>query len=288
MKKVLIIGCNGMAGHLIFNYFKSINKFNVFGIARNIESTSSLFNLDVNDLKALEQIVVDNNFDYIINCVAILNKDAEDNPEKAIWYNSFFPYFLERITKNTSTKCVFISSDCVFSGQKGGYVENDIKDGSGFYAQSKGLGEVINNKDVTIRTSIIGPELNNKGIGLLNWFLNQPNDVVLKGHAKSYWTGLTTLELAKAIVQIINQNIVGLVHVVPNEKTTKFNLLSFFNQVFKNKELQVIEDNNFKVDRSLQTNRSDFNYSAPNYLEMTKELKDWMELNRTLYNHYSF
>ena len=288
MKKVLIIGCNGMAGHLIFNYFKSLNKFNVFGIARNIESSDSVFNLDVNDLNTLEQIIVENRFDYIINCVAVLNRDAEDNPEKAIWYNSFFPYFLESITKKTNIKCIFISSDCVFSGAKGNYLENDFKDGTGFYAQSKGLGEVVNKKDVTIRTSIIGPELNNKGIGLLNWFLSQPNDVILKGHTKSFWTGLTTLELAKAINQIINQNIVGLVHIIPNKKTTKFNLISFFNQVFKDNKINIIEDDDFKSDRSLQTIRSDFDYSAPNYLEMTKELKNWMEINRKLYSHYSF
>lgn len=288
MKKVLVIGCNGMAGHLIFNYFKSLDKFNVYGVARNIESTNSIFNLDVNNLDELKKIVVENNFDYIINCVAILNREAENNPEKAIWYNSFFPYFLESITRESKTKCIFISSDCVFSGAKGNYVENDLKDGIGFYAQSKSLGEVINNKDVTIRTSIIGPELNNKGIGLLNWFLNQPNDVILKGHTKSFWTGLTTLELAKAINQIINQNIVGLVHIIPNKKTTKFNLISFFNQVFKDNKINIIEDDDFKSDRSLQTIRSDFDYSAPNYLEMTKELKNWMEINRKLYSHYSF
>ena len=118
--------------------------------------------------------------------------------------------------------------------------------------------------------------------------MNQPNDVILKGHTKSFWTGLTTLELAKAINQIINQNIVGLVHIIPNKKTTKFNLISFFNQVFKDNKINIIEDDDFKSDRSLQTIRSDFDYSAPNYLEMTKELKNWMEINRKLYSHYSF
>lgn len=288
MKKVLIIGANGMAGHVIFNYFKSLNQFQVFGIARNIESSDCLFNLDISDTKSMQNIIEANNFDCIINCIGILNKDAEDNPSKAIWYNSFFPHFLEEITKNTSTRLIHISTDCVFSGNKGNYTENDFKDGIGFYAQSKALGEVLNGKDTTIRTSIIGPELKSNGIGLLNWFLSQPEKGVLKGYTKAFWTGLTTLELAKVIHQVIQQNITGLIQITPKEKISKYNLLLLFNQVFRNDEVTIVEDNQYEIDKSLISIRTDFIYTVPTYFEMLQAQKDWMLAYPKLYGHYTF
>ena len=100
MKKILVIGIKGMAGHVIFNKFKDEYGFAVYGIARNIEPSENTFNLDVSNTNALEQIIAENKFDVIVNCIGILNKDAENNPDKAIWFNSYFPHYLEKITKN--------------------------------------------------------------------------------------------------------------------------------------------------------------------------------------------
>jgi dTDP-4-dehydrorhamnose reductase len=287
MKKILVIGSKGMAGHAVFSYFKSKHIYEVYGMARNVENNRFTFNLDISQTKSLENIVVENKFDIIVNCIGILNKDAEQNPEKAIWFNSYFPHFLESITKNSKTRIIHISTDCVFSGDKGNYTEHDLKDGKGFYAQSKALGELINEKDTTIRTSIIGPELSSNGIGLLNWFLNQPDQTSLKGFSNAFWTGLTTLELAKVIEQIAEQHCTGLIQVVPKDKINKFNLITLFNKVFRNDILRIDKDENYKVDKSLKSIRRDFNYEVPSYEKMLLDQKEWMLANSDLYKHYS-
>src|SRR5690606_28762306 len=113
MKKILVIGIKGMAGHVIYNYLHKNENYDVFGIARNIVENEKEFSLDISDTIKLKKIIVDSQFDFVINCIGILNKDAEDHPSKAIWFNSYFPHFLEEITKESETKVIHISTDCV-------------------------------------------------------------------------------------------------------------------------------------------------------------------------------
>ena len=277
MKKILVIGIKGMAGHVIFNKFKDEYGFAVYGIARNIEPSENTFNLDVNNTDVLGQIITEHKFDVIVNCIGILNKDAEDNPDKAIWFNSFFPHYLEKITKNTTTKVIHISTDCVFSGKKGNYTEEDFKDGVGFYAQSKALGEIVNDKDLTIRTSIIGPELNENGIGLFHWFMSQPDDSQLKGYSQAFWSGITTIELAKVVKWAIEENVVGLKQIAPHHKINKFDLLQLFNEIFRENKLTIIEDDHYKVDKSLLSIVTKYTYNVPEYREMLIEMKEWIK-----------
>ena len=277
MKKILVIGIKGMAGHVIFNKFKDEYGFVAYGIARNIEPSENTFNLDVNNTDVLGQIVTEHKFDVIVNCIGILNKDAEDNPDKAIWFNSFFPHYLEKITKNTATKVIHISTDCVFSGNKGNYTEEDFKDGVGFYAQSKALGEIVNDKDLTIRTSIIGPELNENGIGLFHWFMSQPDDSQLKGYSQAFWSGITTIELAKVVKWAIEENVVGLKQIAPHHKINKFDLLQLFNEIFRENKLTIIEDDHYKVDKSLLSIVTKYTYNVPEYREMLIEMKEWIK-----------
>ena len=104
MKKILVIGVKGMAGHVVFTSLPKLGDYDVYGIARNIElQRHRVFNLDVSNTEELKKII-DLQFDVIINCIGILNKDAEDNPHKAIWFNSYFPHFLESLTKDTTPK----------------------------------------------------------------------------------------------------------------------------------------------------------------------------------------
>ena len=286
MKKILVIGIKGMSGHMIFNYLCESKLFDVYGIARNIPYSENTFNVDVSNAEHLKQVLNDISFDYIVNCIGILNKDAEDNPSKAIWFNSYFPHYLEEVTKKTKTKVIHFSTDCVFSGSRGGYTEDDFKDGKGFYAQSKALGEIINGKDVTIRTSIIGPELNKNGIGLFHWFMSQPISSQLKGYSKAYWTGLTTLELAKVVVQICKQDITGLIQIVPKEKIDKYSLISLFNSMYRDDKMDIQSYDEYAVDKSLITVRTDFEYNVPLYEEMLMEQKEWMEGHKDLYSYY--
>lgn len=281
MKKVLVIGIKGMAGHVLFKSLPQLGNYDLYGIARNFESTDKTFNLDVFNIEELKKII-DSNFDIIINCIGILNKDAEDNPDKAIWFNSYFPHLLESLTKNTKTKVISISTDCVFSGKKGNYTESDVRDGEGFYAISKAMGEIENEKDLTIRTSIIGPELNNNGIGLFHWFMKQKESV--NGYSQAFWSGITTIELAKVIHQAILQDIKGLIIVAGKNKIDKYSLLKLFNKIFKNDSLIVSENSKYKVDKSMQSLRTDFDYSVPSYEKMILEMKQWIDVNNYDYN----
>lgn len=286
MKKILVIGIKGMAGHMIYNYLEETKLFDVYGIARNIPDTKNIFNVDVSNTVQVEKVIQEGTFDYVVNCIGILNEDAEENPSKAIWFNSYFPHFLEEITKNTNTKVIHISTDCVFSGDKGNYTEDDFKDGIGFYAQSKALGEIVNEKDVTIRTSIIGPELNENGIGLFHWFMSQPVTSNLRGYSKAYWSGLTTLELAKVIVQICKQEITGLIQVAPSEKIDKYSLISLFNKIYRDNKIEIQPFDEYTVDKSLISVRTNFDFKVPTYEEMLIEQKEWVESHKELYSYY--
>jgi dTDP-4-dehydrorhamnose reductase len=281
MKKILVIGVKGMAGHVVFKSLPKLGNYEVFGIARNVVQTDSVFNLDVSNTEDLKKII-DLQFDVIINCIGILNKDAEDNPHKAIWFNSYFPHLLEALTKSTKTKVISISTDCVFSGKKGNYTESDLTDGEGFYAMSKAMGEIVNEKDLTIRTSIIGPELNKEGIGLFHWFMSQKDGV--NGYSQAFWSGITTIELAKVIHQAILQDIKGLIIVAGKPKIDKFSLLKLFNTIFRNDALAISENANYKVDKSMYSSRPDFEYQVPSYENMILEMKDWIDKNDYDYN----
>ena len=262
MKKILIIGVKGMAGHVLYNFFIKKSNYDVYGIARNVESTHKIFNLDVSDVVTLKSIINTYDFDVIINAIGILNKDAEDNPSKAIWFNSYFPHFLEEVTKKNKTKIIHISTDCVFSGKDdGGYTEDSFKNGIGYYAQSKALGEIVNDKDLTIRTSIIGPELNINGIGLLHWFLMNPEGSVLNGYSQVFWSGITTLELAKVIEDVIDKNISGL-KIISREKISKLELLTLFNEIYKKGQFKIVNSPDYKSDKSLISIRNDYKYES--------------------------
>ncbi|MGK6342939.1 sugar nucleotide-binding protein [Chryseobacterium sp. DT-3] len=285
MKKMLIIGIKGMAGHLLFNYYDQNDLYDVYGIARNIDSSEKIFNLDVSDTAALKSIITNHKFDYVVNCIGILNKDAEDNPAKAIWFNSYFPHFLEEVTRSTATKIIHISTDCVFSGKdNGGYTEQSFKNGTGFYAQSKALGELDNDKDLTIRTSIIGPEINKNGIGLFHWFMTQPNEATLKGFSNVFWSGITTLELAKVVDDAIKNNVTGLKQIA-REKIDKYNLILLFNRIFRDSAITIESNGDYHSDKSLISIRSDYTYNVPAYETMLDDIKVWLKNHPNNYNY---
>ncbi|WP_445749706.1 SDR family oxidoreductase [Polaribacter sp.] len=286
MKKVVVIGCKGMAGHVIKEFLTSTKKYDVWGIARGVTSKNNLINLDVSDTKKLEEIIIKHSFDVVINCIGLLNKTAEDNPDMAVWFNSYFPQLLASLGKKHQFKLIHISTDCVFSGKEGGYTENSFKNGIGFYAQSKALGEVINTKDLTFRTSIIGPELNRNGIGLFHWFMNQTDEIF--GFTEAYWSGVTTIELAKGIDAAIKQDLTGLYQFVNNSKICKYDLVKQFNTIFKGDKTKITPKSDYKVDKSLINTRKDFNYTVPDFRVMIQDMKKWMLSHKELYAHYDY
>ena len=283
MKKIIVLGSNGMAGHVVTLGLRAeIKKYKVIAVARTKSQVNPDVLMDISDFDKVKNLILHSKADVVINCIGLLNKKAEDNIDQAILLNSYFPHFLESITKNTNTKLIHISTDCVFSGVKGDYLETDFKDGIGFYAQSKSLGEIVNQKDLTIRTSIIGPELKDSGIGLFNWFTNQNGQI--DGYTQAFWSGVTTIELMKAIKSGIEQDLKGLYHLVYLEKISKYNLLQLFAKNFDKKDVNI--NDSYKVDKSLVNTRVDFKYIVSNYQQMIFEMKEWILNNQGLYLHY--
>jgi len=281
--KVLILGANGMAGHVITTGLKADDAYEVISVARNKSVVNPTILMDVSNFDSLEILIKNTKADVIINCIGLLNTTAENNPDQAILVNSYIPHFLEAKTKNTNTKVIHISTDCVFSGEEGGYTEKSFKNGKGFYAQSKALGELDNSKDLTFRTSIVGPEINTNGIGLFHWFANQNGKI--NGYSNAYWTGITTIELFNAIKIAISENLTGLYHLVNDHKISKYSLVEIFNEVF-HKNLSINPYDEYRLDKSLINSRTDFSFKVSSYKEMVLEMKNWIKKNKELYPHY--
>ncbi|WP_078556023.1 SDR family oxidoreductase [Bacillus alkalicellulosilyticus] len=282
--KILVLGATGMAGHVISIYFKELGHEVTAFSRREFPYCNHNFVGDITNFPFLKSVIVNGNYDAVINAIGILNKDAEDNKASAVLVNSYLPHYLCEITKNMKTKVVHMSTDCVFSGKEGGYIETSLRDGETFYDRSKALGEVENNKDLTFRNSIIGPDMNEEGIGLFNWFMKQDGQV--NGFTKAIWTGVTTLTLAKAMNKALEENLTGLYNLVNNSSINKYMLLNLFNKYMKNNELEILPTNNLVLDKSLTNTRNDFSFEVPSYEHMVVEIKEWIQKNKELYPHY--
>ena len=281
-QKVVVLGSQGMAGHIMAEVLDATGKYEVFGVARHKGKYVDAV-LDVTEAKALESYLEDVIPDYVVNCVGALVSQSRDDVPTAILLNSYLPNFLSQLGNTLDYKLVHISTDCVFSGKDGQYTETSFRDGDDNYARTKALGEVINDKDLTIRTSIIGPEIKTNGTGLLDWFFKQQGTV--NGYTQAFWSGVTTLELAKATVAFIEQEITGLYQLCPEQKISKFELLKLFSDVW-NRPLKVTPFDDYKVDKSLVCTRSDFEYPTPEFKKMLLETKQWMEEHPDYYKHY--
>ena len=272
-----------MVGHMVCIYLKE-NGHEVTGYSRRVVPFFDSIKGDVRNLQELSRIINDNYYDAVINAVGILNNQAEEDKESAVYINSYLPHFLSKITKELNTKIVHISTDCVFAGNHAPYSENDIPDGRTFYSRSKALGEIIDNKNITIRTSVVGPDLNYDGIGLLNWFMKQKGEV--NGYTKVMWTGVTSLELARIIEHATTNNITGLFNMVGKENISKCELLKLFNKAYRDDKVDIIENDTFCKDMSLIRTNYAFDYDIPDYETMVMEMSKWTKQHNMLYPHY--
>ncbi|MEB1806299.1 MAG: SDR family oxidoreductase [Bacillaceae bacterium] len=274
--RVLILGGQGMAGHMIVSYFNQLPDFKV-NYTTKVKTSNNSIVLDVRDTDKVAILLRELKPDIVINCVGLLNENAARNLVDAIKVNSLLPHKLANVMNEYGGKLIHISTDCVFSGQKGDYHEAEEADGTTIYAKTKSLGEVKSEPHLTIRTSIIGPELKEDGIGLFHWFMNQSGEI--KGYKKVWWNGVTTLELAKVIEQMIKQNTTGLYHLTAPIKIAKYDLLKIIQDVFNKNEVIILPDEVQQLDRTLVNTRSDFVYTVPHYQTMIQELNDWMKSN---------
>ncbi|MGN7763269.1 SDR family oxidoreductase [Paenibacillus sp. 22594] len=281
--KVLILGATGMAGHTISLYLQErghdVTAFSTkkFPYCKNI-------NGDAMDKELIISVLQKNKYDAVINCIGVLNSSCDLEPSRAVYLNSYLPHLIADTLKETKTKLIHMSTDCVFSGKDGNYDEKSFPDGETFYDRTKALGEVIDKKNLTFRNSIIGPDLNRDGIGLFNWFMKQ--DGVINGYTKAIWTGVTTLTLAKAMEEAINNDISGIYNLVNNDSISKMELLKLLNYHIRKNEVEIIPNAIVNIDKSLVNKRTDFSFEVPNYEQMIIEMKDWIYLHKDLYPHY--
>lgn len=282
--RFLVLGCNGMAGHLISLYLKEQGHF-VEGVARKKSKYIKNVVGDVTDFEKLKRVVFNHNYDSVINCVGILNQFAEQKPSEAILLNSYLPHFLADITKNTGIQIIQMSTDCVFSGRRGKYTEDDVTDGVTYYDRTKAMGELDDKKNITLRNSIIGPDINENGIGFMNWFLKQKGSVL--GYTQAIWTGQTTLQLAKTMEYAANNRCYGLYNAVPKSSISKYQLLVLINNTIRGNRIEVIPSDAVKVDKSLvRTRKGNLDYTIPEYDVMINELSEWMIEHKELYPQY--
>ena len=281
--KILVLGASGMAGHIISLYF--IEKgYDVTGFTRRPISFCNNILGDASRVEDVEKALKGDKYDVVINCIGILNKDAEDNKSSAVFLNGYLPHFIADVLRDTPTRLIHMSTDCVFAGNTGPYYENSVPDGSTFYDRSKAMGEVNDDKNLTFRNSIVGPDPNENGIGLFNWFMKQNGPI--SGYTGAIWTGVTTLTLAKAMECAIIENLTGLYNLVNNDSIAKYELLHLFNKYFRKGIIEINPNDVLKLDKSLRNSRTDFSFVVPSYEDQVQEMAEWVYSHKELYPHY--
>lgn len=286
--KFFICGCNGMAGHTISLYLQE-QGHEVYGFDLQKSPLVKSFAGNAFDTVTIARVIEEGNYDTVINCIGILNQFAENNHALATFLNSYFPHFLAKITEGTDTQVIHMTTDCVFSGKKGSYTEHDLRDGETFYDRSKALGELEDEKNLSLRNSIVGADINPKGIGLLNWFMNNTTGEtpVVNGYTKAKWTGQCTYQLAKTMEIAAKERAHGLVNAVPDTDISKYELLKLFNKYLRGGRVQINPVGGVNADKSLKRTNWDFNYRIPDYEQMVAEMAEWIYKHKELYPHYN-
>ncbi len=260
--KVLVLGAGGMLGHTVLRLFSQTRDYEVFGSVRS-ESSLRLLPSDLSG-RILAGFDVENHDnliklfskvrpDVVINCVGLVKQlAAADDPLSALPINSILPHRLAYLCQASGARLIHISTDCVFSGKKGGYTELDVSDAADLYGRSKSIGEVNTTNALTIRTSIIGHELVGAH-GLLSWFLAQKQQV--RGFRRAIFSGLPTIELAHVIRDFVltRPELSGLYH-VSAAPINKYELLKLISKVY-GKNTSIVPDDDLIIDRSLDSSR---------------------------------
>ena len=267
MKNILVLGVSGMLGSMIFDYLSKNQDLNTYGTVRNPKyKRENVFLFDANDISKLETSqFLDLKIDYIINCIGITKPFSKDDDpagvKRGIPINAKFPWELAEYVKKNNMKVLQIATDCVYSGKKGNYVEDDPHDPLDVYGKSKSLGEVFDGSALLIRCSIIGPEPKEQKSFLFEWFLKQETGSTIGGYEHHNWNGVTTLQFAQLCEKIITLNKYDeliqespIQHFILNPTVNKFELMHIFNDIF-NKDLQINRVNipDQSVERSLNT-----------------------------------
>lgn len=251
-----------MLGNTVLRLFAKSDGYQVIGTARSIASKHALepdisgkivYGVDVGNFDTLLEIFHMSAPDVVINCVGLVKQlSGAENPLEAIPINALLPHRLAKLCDLVGARLVHISTDCIFSGKKGMYVEGDASDACDMYGRSKFLGEVCGPNSITLRTSIIGHELLGRR-SLLEWFLSQQGQV--RGFKKAIFSGLPTIEVAKTIRDYVipRPELNGIYHLSVNP-IDKFTLLSLIAKAY-GKSIDIIPDYAVNINRSLNSDK---------------------------------
>ena len=256
LKIVLVLGASGLLGNAVFRVLSDSQKFRTIGTIRS-DNVKKFFSpqlaanlvcvADLSDCNELEQLIQHIKPNVVINCLSI-GRPAPSNPEVNLSILSVMPQRLALLCRKAKVRLIQISSDGVFSGKRGDYSEDDLPDANDLYGVAKLLCEVYGENSITLRTSIIGPELNGKS-GMFEWLLSQSGQC--KGYTKALFSGLTTIELAHLIRNVVipRAELQGVLHIA-STPISKFDLLCLIAERYK-LEIEVIPDESIIIDRTL-------------------------------------
>lgn len=277
----MILGGDGMLGHRLFQSLMPHHDVRVtlrrlLGQCEhyNLFNSGNAFdNVDVLDYERLSEVIRQFKPQAVVNCVGIIKQRSSAKESiPSIEINALLPHRLSLLCKSIGARLILLSTDCVFSGKKGNYVEEDLTDATDLYGRTKLLGEVQDSHCLTLRTSIIGRELSRKK-SLLEWFLAQSGPI--KGYTNAIYSGFTTHEMSRIIEKMIvkHPHASGIYH-VSSDSISKFELLKLTGDILGH-HIEIIPDASFECDRSLNSERfrSEFNYQPPSWIAMIQELK---------------
>lgn len=283
-EKILVLGASGMLGNAVFRYFATNTQHQTVGIVRSERSARLLPEElqdriavagEVEDLDQLIQMFARHRPSIVINCVGLVKQlgNAED-PTAAIPINSLLPHRLANLCELAGARLVHLSTDCVFSGAKGMYVEADLPDAKDVYGRTKLLGEVNYPHAITLRTSIIGHELADAR-SLVGWFLGQKGPV--RGFSRAIFSGLPTVEIARVVNEYVisDPSLSGLFH-LSAEPIDKLSLLRMVAEIY-GKDIQIDDDPGFVIDRSLDSSRfrDETGYQPADWPSLVQQMHDF-------------
>ncbi len=261
--KVCVLGVGGLLGHMLIRVLGET--IDVYGTTRESRSDSSplakflpqdkwIDNVDASKFDSINKIFDTTNFDTVINCIGLIKqRNAQTTEHEMMLINAEFPHRLAQVVNQQGARVIHISTDCVFSGDKGNYVETDTPDPVDVYGKSKLLGELNDTKNLTLRTSHIGRELTIRK-SFIEWLLSQKSGHV-EGYGHAIYSGLTSKELARLISELLNANkdIVGLFH-VSSQPISKLEIINELNELL-NLEINVTSDSKVQINRSLNSDK---------------------------------
>jgi len=281
---VLVLGASGMLGNAVLRVMADSPGYQVTGAVRSARS-AALFprdlqrniaiGTDVENFDSVVSLFAKVRPEVVINCIGLVKQLSEaDDPLVALPINTLFPHRLARLCAATGARLVHLSTDCVFSGSKGMYLETDVSDAKDLYGRSKYLGEVDYLNAITLRTSIIGHELEGAR-SLIGWFLSQNGRV--KGYRRAVFSGLPTVVVARVIRDYVipRPDLHGLFH-LSAEAINKYDLLKLVARIY-DKKIDIVADEQLAIDRSLDSSRfrNETGFQPASWPELIKDMHDF-------------